>query len=275
MVSLWRRRVTGATAATDGPCLSQVAAYATEFSAGPGNSPMQYIKIRLKSFPHIFVTVDSLLEPCNASRWFARGAARRYYYRPTRLVFYRHKLVYAKATNALSGWKGSQVVEFHQQEPLSESQQLSQSMSAHSSTSSRSKQLQKLLLQLGAAPDLAMFAGRYCRVKQLRRQLPNSSTEQLLLEAAALSNGLQKTEPMLYKEVDLPRDAVQCIGELMLMLASCSLDVVAANREQLGKQVTQTGEQHTPCRSDAAGWSGSRRWCTTIQVEWSCMLSCI
>jgi hypothetical protein len=122
-------------------------------------------------------------------------------------------------------------------------------MSSASATSAKAQQLQQLLAQLSAAPDLSMFSSKYCsRVKQLRVhvQRPDISTELLLLVARTLSNGLQHLEPLLQTQTELPDEAVKCIGELLVLLVRCEEDLLDySNEQQWCREMTQTGKRST------------------------------
>lgn len=66
-------------------------------------------------------------------------------------------------------------------------------MATTTARKSRLHQLQQLLSQLSAAPDLAQFdsADTYSKLRQLAKQHSASNTELLLLQSSALRNGLQ------------------------------------------------------------------------------------
>lgn len=106
-------------------------------------------------------------------------------------------------------------------------------------------QLQQLLSQLSAAPDLAQFdsADTYSKLRQLAKQHSASNTELLLLQSSALRNGLQLLQQAMEQQQDVPRWAMLVVKEVQLLLMSSTASPSAdAGQQHSETQSTDSGE---------------------------------
>jgi hypothetical protein len=81
-------------------------------------------------------------------------------------------------------------------------------------TAAALQQRHQLLARLAAAPDISLFKDKCERITQLRNMELPGSEEDLVVCAAAMSNGLQKLQPYLNDgscQLDLPDKAIFCI----------------------------------------------------------------